>query len=236
MELIRCDCACFGYEGRAVVQDVTLAVEPGDYIGIIGENGAGKSTLIKGLLGLLKPMEGSVAYGSAVEQDGIGYLPQQTDLQKNFPATVGEVVLSGCLRRCGLRPFYTKKEKELADQNMKRMGIGDLKNRCYRELSGGQRQRALIARALCATDSILVLDEPVSGLDPMAVKELYQMLDELNQKEGLAILMVSHDLDHVLKHAREILLLDGGVRFYGTVSEYENSASGRMMTEGGNRT
>ena len=159
---------------RNAVVDVNMEVNPGDYMCIVGENGSGKSTLMKGLLGLIKPSGGTLTVSEELKRTGIGYLPQQTAAQKDFPATVYEVVLSGCLNRRGFLPFYTKKEKEIAERNMEKLGITALKRRCYRELSGGQQQRALIARALCAASSLLILDEPITGLDPAAIQEFYK--------------------------------------------------------------
>ena len=167
--LLKCEHADFGYENQDAVVDANLEVKTGDYICIVGENGSGKSTLMKGILGLLKPTSGKITVSDELKKAGIGYLPQQTAAQKDFPATVREVVLSGCLGKRGNRPFYSKKERELADYNMHRLGITDLRKQCYRELSGGQQQRTLIARALCATDKLLVLDEPITGLDPSAI-------------------------------------------------------------------
>ncbi len=177
--LIECVEAGFGYENVDVVTEVTMEVLPGDYIGVVGENGAGKSTLIKGLLGLLKPTSGAITIAEELKKTGIGYLPQQTAAQKDFPATVWEVVLSGTLSRAGYRPFYSREEKKLAEVNMGRLGIEDLKYKCYRDLSGGQKQRVLIARALCATEKLLILDEPITGLDPSAAQEFYRLVHNI---------------------------------------------------------
>ena len=181
--LLKCEHADFGYENQDAVVDANLEVKTGDYICIVGENGSGKSTLMKGILGLLKPTSGKITVSDELKKAGIGYLPQQTAAQKDFPATVREVVLSGCLGKRGNRPFYSKKERELADYNMHRLGITDLRKQCYRELSGGQQQRTLIARALCATDKLLVLDEPITGLDPSAIQDFYHMIKKLNREE-----------------------------------------------------
>lgn len=215
-----------GYEGRAVVKGLSFTVESGDYLYILGENGSGKSTLIKSLLGLHPVMAGSIQRGDGLEQDEIGYLPQQTDVQRDFPASVLEIVRSGLAGRCGLRPYYTKAEKALADNNMERLGITHLSRRCYRELSGGQQQRVLLARALCATQKMLLLDEPVAGLDPGASEEMYQLVDKLN-REGTTILMVSHDLQAAEKYARHILRI-GEPLFWGTKDEYLEWQKGEM--------
>ena len=230
--LIQCSHADFGYENQDAVVDVTMEVNPGDYVCIVGENGSGKSTLMKGMLGLLKPTKGTISVSDELKKSGIGYLPQQTAAQKDFPATVGEVVLSGCLSRRGNKPFYSGQEKALAEKNMERLGIAELAGQCYRDLSGGQQQRTLIARALCATDKLLILDEPITGLDPSAILEFYEIIRKLNQKEGVAILMVSHDIANVVKQAKKILHLKREVLFYGTTEEYLKSSAGHIYLGG----
>ena len=231
--LIECSGAGFGYENFDVVTDVTMEILPGDYIGVVGENGAGKSTFIKGLLGLLKPTSGEIRMAEDLKKTGIGYLPQQTAAQKDFPATVWEVVLSGTLSRAGYRPFYSREEKRLAELNMERLGICDLRRKCYRDLSGGQKQRVLIARALCATERLLILDEPITGLDPSAAQEFYQVVRRLNGEQGVAILMVSHDIQNMVLQAKKILHLKQKVLFYGSVEEYRKSPLGRQFLGGG---
>ena len=174
--IIKCEHTDFGYENHDAVIDLNLEIYPGDYLCVVGENGSGKSTLIKGMLGLLKPTGGSLSVADELKRGGIGYLPQQTAAQKDFPATVQEVVLSGTLSRRGNRPFYSRAERKLADHNLERLGIEHLKQKCYRELSGGQQQRVLIARALCATEQLLILDEPITGLDPSAIQDFYHLI------------------------------------------------------------
>ena len=217
-----------GYEGHPVLSGLNFSVEPGDYLCIVGENGSGKSTLMKTILGLQKPLSGSITF-SDMGRNEIGYLPQQTAAQKDFPATVWEIVLSGCQARVGLRPFYSRQEKELARQNMERMGVTQFAKRCYRELSGGQQQRVLLARALCATRKILLLDEPVSGLDPKVTQEMYQLIEGLN-KEGVTILMISHDITAAVRYATHILHV-GRQTFFGPVAEYEQTALARRFLE-----
>lgn len=230
--LIKCEHVDFGYENQDAVIDVNMEVLPGDYLCIVGENGSGKSTLMKGLLGLLKPSAGRLTIDEGLKHTGIGYLPQQTAAQKDFPATVFEVVLSGCLSRRGRLPFYTKAEKDIARANMEKLGITPLSKQCYRELSGGQQQRVLIARALCATTKLLILDEPITGLDPMAIQEFYSMIRRLNREEGVAILMVSHDLRNAVEEANKILHLQKRVLFYGPAHDYMNSqAAGHFFHE-----
>lgn len=231
--LITCSHVDFGYENQDAVTDLTMEVNEEDYLCIVGENGSGKSTLIKGLLGLLKPTGGTLTVGEELKETGIGYLPQQTAAQRDFPAAVYEVVISGCLSRRGNRPFYSRTEKKLAEANMERLGIADLRRRCYRELSGGQQQRVLIARALCATNRLLILDEPITGLDPWAIQDFYHLIRDLNRKEHVAILMVTHDMANVVGQANKILHLKQRVLFYGTTEEYKKSQAGRMFLGGG---
>lgn len=216
-----------GYEGKAIVKDVSFAIEEGDYLCIVGENGAGKSTLMKTILGLISPIEGEITFADGLGKNEIGYLPQQTVVQRDFPASVGEIVLSGCQGRKGIRPFYSKQEKELAKENMERMNIFHLSKRCYRELSGGQQQRVLLARALCATRKLLLLDEPVAGLDPKAMADLYEMIEKLN-KEGVTIIMISHDIAVAVKYATHVLHVDNHT-FFGTKEEYLKCDAGKKF-------
>ncbi len=234
MALITVRDLSLGYDAHTIVEGLNFTVNTGDYLCIVGENGSGKSTLMKTLLHLQEPVGGQILIGDGLKKNEIGYLPQQTIVQKDFPAFVNEIVLSGCQGRCGLRPFYNKEEKRLAEENMKRMGIADLKNRCYRELSGGQQQRVLLARALCATRKVLLLDEPVSGLDPKVTAEMYSLVAELN-REGITIIMISHDISAAVLYASHVLHI-GSKIFFGTVDEYRNSEAGRyflMQQEGG---
>ena len=218
-----------GYEGRAIAEGLSFTVDPGDYLCVVGENGSGKTTLMKTLLRLREPLGGRIVMGDGLKQNEIGYLPQQTVAQRDFPASVREIVRSGCQGRCGFRPFYSREEKRLAAENMERMDITALADRCYRELSGGQQQRVLLARALCATQKLLLLDEPVSGLDPRATAELYELIAALN-REGVTILMVSHDIDAALRYASHILHV-GDTLFFGTRDEYLKSEAGRAFLE-----
>lgn len=225
-ELLTCKNVSFGYENIIAISDVSFSLNEGEYLCVVGENGSGKSTLMKGLLGLLKPLKGDLILEEALQKSSIGYLPQQTDLQKDFPATVFEVVLSGCLKQRGFLPFYSKKEKETAMKNLKRLGMEEFKFRPYKELSGGQQQRVLIARALCATDRLLILDEPVTGLDPAATMELYQLIKHLNQKYQVAIIMVTHDIKSAVNQADLVLHLGQTQLFFGNVEKYKQSEIG----------
>ena len=216
-----------GYESRTVVEGLNFTVNAGDYLCIVGENGSGKTTLMKTLLGLQAPVGGEIVFGDGLKKNEIGYLPQQTEVQRDFPASVREIVRSGCQGRCGLRPFYSAAEKALAEENMARMGLAGLAERCYRALSGGQQQRVLLARALCATRKLLLLDEPVAGLDPVVTAELYALIAELNG-EGVTIVMISHDIAAAAAWASHILHIGDAV-FFGTRAEYLDSALGKRF-------
>lgn len=217
--LLECQNLTLGYGANVVAENISFTVNTGDYVCVIGENGAGKSTLIKTLLSLQAALSGKVLTSSDFARTQIGYLPQRTEAQKDFPATVQEIVLSGCLCRMGARPFYSQKEKQLAKQNIELLGITQLTKKSFRELSGGQQQRVLLARALCATEKLLILDEPTSGLDINATKELYGIIRDLNKK-GIAIITVSHDIENCMKDASHVLHLSHKKYFYGTVAEY----------------
>ena len=219
MAQLTCENLTLGYEGREIISDLSFSVNSGDYLCIVGENGSGKSTLMKTILGLHSPMKGKITTGDGLKQTEIGYLPQQTLVQKDFPASVREIVISGFQGKCGLRPFYTKEEKRQALENMKKMRIDDLQKRCYRELSGGQQQRVLLARALCATKSMLLLDEPVAGLDPRVTAELYSMISQLH-KEGITVIMISHDIEAALRYATHILHIGREV-FFGSKETFK---------------
>lgn len=216
---IECQNLTVGYDGRAILKDINFTVNRGDYLCIIGENGAGKTTLLRTLLGLQPPVSGKILFGDGLERKRCGYLPQQTVIQRDFPASVSEIVLSGCQNRCGLRPFYRKEEKEYAHKMMEKMGFVHLADKCYRELSGGQQQRTLLARALCATQEMLFLDEPVSGLDPVATEEMYRLIEQINREDHITILMISHDIKAAVAYADHILEI-GKQIFLGTAQEY----------------
>ena len=228
MAQLTCQRLCVGYEGKSVLQELNFEVFAGDYLCIVGENGSGKSTLMKTFLGLQPPISGRILTGDGLRKNEIGYLPQQTVVQKDFPAAVREIVLSGCQGRCGSRPFYSKEEKQLAAAAMDRMQLAQLAKRCYRELSGGQQQRVLLARALCATRKMLLLDEPVSGLDPKVTAEMYALIAELNRNDGITVIMISHDITAAVKYASHLLHI-GDTVFFGTKAEYLRSPQGRLF-------
>ena len=232
MALITCQNLCLGYDGREILHDLSFEVNSGDYLCIVGENGSGKSTLMRTILGLQKPLAGQILTGDGLRRGGIGYLPQQTPVQKDFPASVWEVVLSGFEGGCGWRPFYTKAEKQRAEDNIRSMGIEHLSGRCYRELSGGQQQRVLLARALCATSKLLFLDEPVSGLDPKVTAEMYDLIERLNREQGITVIMISHDIGAALRCASHVLHIGDKV-FFGTREAYQNSGIAGLFTRGG---
>ena len=218
MPLIKCENLCLGYDGRTVAKDLSFEIERGDYVCILGDNGTGKSTLVKVLTGLAKPLSGTIITDFPLSE--AGYLPQQTDFQKDFPATVGEIVLSGCLGRKGFFGFYNSEDKKTARENMEKLGISELSSRSYKDLSGGQKQRVLLARALCAAREVIILDEPASGLDGKSSEEMYEIIDSLNKDEKMTVIMVSHDEEKSLKYADKVLHL-GKTQFFGTHEQYE---------------
>lgn len=228
MALLTCQKLALGYENKKIVDDLSFCVEKGDYLCIVGENGSGKSTLLKTLLNLMPALNGKILTGDGLNQNEIGYLPQQTVVQRDFPASVREIVLSGCLNRSGLRPYYKKEEKLLAAKSMEKLQISELSKRCYRELSGGQQQRALLARALCSTRKLLLLDEPVAGLDPKATAEMYKLISNLNSQDGITVIMISHDIASCLQYASHILHIGSSrALFFGKKEDYIKSDIGK---------
>lgn len=232
MAFITCKDLSLGYGGVAVAEQIEFEVNRGDYLCIVGENGAGKSTLMKTLLHLIEPVSGQIIYGDGMQANEIGYLPQQTVVQKDFPASVWEIVLSGNLSKCGHRPFYGRQEKRTTEENMKRMEVWDLRNRCYRDLSGGQQQRVLLARALCATTKVLLLDEPVTGLDPKVTAEFYRLIQELNDT-GVTVIMVSHDIQVAVNYASHVLHVGKTQLFFGTQEKYMHSDAWKSFGHAG---
>lgn len=220
MAQLTCENLKLGYDGNVIIDNLSFSVNSGDYLCIVGENGSGKTTLMQTILKLKAPISGKIVMSDGLKQTEIGYLPQQTDLQKDFPASVYEIVISGCLNKCGFRPFYSKKEKTLALENMEKMGIAHLAKCCYRELSGGQQQRVLLARALCSTSKMLLLDEPVSGLDPKVTAQMYDLIAKLNREDKITVIMISHDIETAVKYASHILHICHGPYFFGTTEDY----------------
>ena len=220
------------YDNLTVAEHVSFDVEFGDYVCIVGENGTGKSTLLKTIVGIHQPKSGHILFDCDIRNGDIGYLPQQTVVRDDFPSSVGEIVLSGCLGLLGKRPFFGAEERRIADKNMDLLGISDLKKTSFRELSGGQRQRVLLAKALCCARKILVLDEPVTGLDPLVTADMYSILRLING-EGVTIIMVSHEIGEAVKQASKILHLKHGVEFYGKTEDYLKSSVGKLFTGGG---
>ena len=224
MAQIICRNLAIGYDGKAIVQNMNFSVNTGEYLCVIGENGAGKSTFMKTLLGLQPPIQGEILFGDNLKQNEIGYLPQQTEVQKDFPASVREIVLSGCQNQLGLRPFYNRKEKSYAEAILNKLQITDLAEQCYRELSGGQKQRVLLARALCATKKMLLLDEPVAGLDPKAAKEMYYLIQKINREENITVIIISHDIQIAVNYASHVMKIGPNI-FYGTSEEYRRGGA-----------
>ncbi len=227
MALLSAKGLSLGYDSRALIEDLCFELNQGDYLCVVGENGSGKTTLMKTLINLTKPIAGTIEFSSELKRNEIGYLPQQTAVQRDFPASVKEIVYSGFQGKTSFRPFYSKEEKKTADGIMKKMGVADLKDKCYRNLSGGQQQRVLLSRALCAAEKILLLDEPVSGLDPIVTADMYSLIKSLND-EGISIIMVSHDVGAAVKYASHILYI-GDTYFYGTKDEFLMSDAGRKL-------
>lgn len=232
MALLSCEKVCFAYESGHVCENIDFELSEGDYLCIVGENGAGKSTLVKGLLGLKAPCSGKITRSPGLRANEIGYLPQQTSAQSDFPAGVFEVVLSGCLNGLGFRPFYRRQDRDKALSSLEKLDISDLKDCCYRDLSGGQQQRVLLARALCATKKLLLLDEPFAGLDPLVTAELYKLIEHINRDLGISIIMVSHDIRGAVKYATHILHLKTVQVFFGKTGDYLKSEIGGRFLGG----
>lgn len=232
MALLTCRNASFGYDGEVVLSGIDFTLYGGEYMCILGENGAGKSTLVKGILGLISPTAGEIEFGEGLRACEVGYLPQQTQVHKSFPASVLEVVLSGRINSMGMRPFYNRKDREDALKKLELMGMKGMERRSFQELSGGQMQRVLLARAMCAAGRLILLDEPVSGLDPAATTDLYELIADINKNMGMTVIMVSHDTEAAVKYASHIMQLSHTQLFYGTVDEYKNSELGHDYLKG----
>lgn len=232
MALLQLKNVSLAYEGRLVIDNISLAVNEGNLLSIVGENGSGKTTLVKAILRLRPVDKGEIIFGDGLKRSDVGYLPQQTSIQRDLPARVDEVVLSGCLNSRGMRPFYNKEEKNRAAATLESLKIGDLARACYRELSGGQQQRVLLARALMATRKLILLDEPAAGLDPLVTKELYKLIGELNKEHGVTIIMVSHDVGSAMTFSSHILHLGKYEYYYGPAADYRDSAAARLLLGG----
>lgn len=230
--LLSCEGLTLQYDQIVALEDVGFEVFEGERLVIAGENGSGKSTLLKGLLGLMPRARGKVHLGGGLTQKDIGYLPQQTELQRNFPASVMEVTISGCLAHKGLRPYYNRAERQRAREALEMVGMSSFEKHPYGALSGGQQQRVRLARALCAGTRLLLLDEPVTGLDPAITAELYRLLDTLHEEHGMAMVMVSHDIQSALEHADKVLHLQKRVLFFGTQEDYRRSPIGARWLGG----
>ena len=232
MAILTCKNASFGYDGEVVLSGIDFTLCGGEYMCILGENGAGKSTLVKGILGLISPVTGEIEFGEGLRACEVGYLPQQTQVQKSFPASVLEVVLSGRINSMGMRPFYNRKDRVDAVKKLELMGMKGMERRSFQELSGGQKQRVLLARAMCAAGRLILLDEPVSGLDPAATTDLYELIADINKNMGMTVIMVSHDTQAAVKYASHIMQLSHTQLFYGTVDDYKNSEVGHDYLKG----
>ena len=233
MQLLKCENIHMNYDSTKAVNGVSFTVDEGDFLCIVGENGAGKSTLLKGILGLQKISEGSVSF-NGIKKSEIGYLPQRTQVQKDFPAAVKEVVLIGRIGR-KRKLFYSAEDRQIASENMETMKISDIRNKSFNELSGGQQQRVLLARALCATDRLLLLDEPTAGLDPFVTEDMYRLIEHLNSEHGVTVIMVTHDIKSAVKYANKILCMEHDGDFFGTTQEYlDTPAAKRILGGDGN--
>ncbi|MBE6561835.1 MAG: ABC transporter ATP-binding protein [Ruminococcaceae bacterium] len=232
MTQIQCENISLAYDGIVVAREINFSLHAGEYLCIVGENGSGKSTLIKGLLGLMPPHSGRIVFGDGLTHREIGYLPQQSDVQKDFPASVREIVLSGCIERGGRSLFYSRAQRQNAAAAMEKLGITDIASACYRELSGGQQQRVRLARALCAANRMLLLDEPTTGLDPVVSAEFYAIIERLNREDGITVIMVSHDTGVPLRHATHVLHLKQKPLFFGTKDAYLQSDAGKNFLGG----
>lgn len=229
MKVIECKKLSIGYSDKVVCSNISLSVEKGQYVCIVGENGSGKSTLIKTILGLNKALSGRVSFGGNYNSSHVGYLPQQTEFQKDFPATVKEIIMSGFISRMGYRPFYNKSEKEKANKLISQLGMSDCQKKSFKDLSGGQQQRVLLARALCATDDLLILDEPTNGLDARAVRHFYELINKLNRENGITIIMVTHNVENIIKYATHVVYLKNTAEFVGTKEEFLVSEYAKMF-------
>ncbi len=236
MALITCKNLSLAYEGTTIVTDINFTLNEGDYLCIVGENGSGKSTLMRTLLGLKSPFTGEITFGEGLNKKNIGYLPQQTEIQRDFPASVKEIVLSGCVSSNKFSPFFSKEQKKKALENMKKLGIDKICNSCYRELSGGQQQRVLLARALCSASKLLILDEPAAGLDPIVTQDLYNIINELNKNDNITVIMVSHDIAQAVKYASHILHISEKPLFFGRTEDYMLSDACNVFKKGGNQS
>ena len=221
MSILKCHNLCLGYDGIKVIDNLNFTVEKGDFLSVVGENGVGKSTLVKAILGLINALDGEIIFGEGLSHSQIGYLPQQNADQRDFPASVYEIVRSGILGKKGFLPFFTKEDKRLVESNMEFLDISHLAKKGYKELSGGQQQRVLLARALCAAEKLILLDEPLAGLDPVVGAEFYNLISRLN-KNGITVIMVSHDVESAIKYSTHILHLHKDGMYYSDVEKYKS--------------
>lgn len=219
-KLLECKNLSVSFDGRPIIKDLSFTVNEKDFICIIGENGTGKSTLTNAMLGLIPITSGSIELHGICKSD-IGYLPQKLKVENNFPASVYEIVMSGFVGKSFFNPFYTKSQKCKATDSIELLSIDSIKSRPFTELSGGQQQRVLLARAICAAEKLVLLDEPVTGLDAQSSDSFYKLIMHLNSEHGVAVIMVSHDIERSVKFAEKVLHLGTNDYFFGTVDQYK---------------
>lgn len=220
MPLIEFKDLCIGYEHKVIIKNINLEINDGEYVCVFGDNGVGKTTFLKTILGLIPPLSGSIIIEDTFNKKEVGYLPQRMQLKPEFPASCFEIVLSGCVNRLKIWPFYRKSHRDLAIEKMKLLGVANLKDKPFRVLSGGQQQRILLARALCATDRLLILDEPFTGLDYHAAKSLYDLLEKINKQLNVTIIVVSHFMEDILAYSTKVVHLSKEEVFCGTPEQY----------------
>lgn len=195
----------FSYDDVLVLKDITLTIEEGDFLGIVGPNGSGKTTLLKLILGLIHPLRGSVrVFGQAPERarHSIGYVPQHAEIDSSFPISAMDVVLIGRLGKAPLIGRYRKIDREMAEEALKEVEIYEFRNHRFGTLSGGQRQRVLMARALVGKPEMLLLDEPTASIDGRVEQDIYELLKRLNEKA--TIILVSHDLGFISTYVNRV--------------------------------
>lgn len=221
----------FSYDDTEVLRDITFEIHKGDYLGLVGPNGAGKTTLLKIMLGLLAPKTGRVLlFGRDARQfqdwPKIGYVPQKAvHFDKRFPATVFEVVLMGRAALRGIGRRFTQEDRMMAEDALKTAEMWEYRNRLIGDLSGGEQQRVFIARALVTKPEVIFLDEPTTGVDAVSQEEFYALLRKLNQESQATLVLISHDIERVLREAMHIACIDRTLVCHGSPEDYKKEAA-----------